>query len=132
MSKSYGNAIALTEEPETVKQTLRNMVTDPARKRRTDPGNPDVCPVGDYHKVFSDKYRMAEVDQGCRSAGIGCIECKMWLFESLQKRVGPIYERRQELEARKGDVSAILEDGAKKAKVAARETMGLVREAMKI
>jgi tryptophanyl-tRNA synthetase len=132
MSKSYGNAIALTENPETMKQTLRNMVTDPARKRRTDPGNPDVCPVGDYHKVFSDKNRMAEVDQGCRSAGIGCIECKMWLFESLQKKVGPIYERRQELETRKGDVSAILEDGAKKAKVAAKETMGLVREAMKI
>jgi len=72
------------------------------------------------------------VDQGCRSAGIGCIECKMWLFESLQKKVGPIYERRQELETRKGDVLVILEDGAKKAKVAARETMGLVRAAMKI
>jgi tryptophanyl-tRNA synthetase len=132
MSKSYGNAIALTEKPEVVKATLRNMVTDPARKRRTDPGNPDVCPVGDYHKVFSDKNRIAEVDQGCRSAGIGCIECKMWLFESLQKKVGPIYERRQELETRKGDVSAILADGAKKAKVAASETMGHVREAMKI
>ncbi len=78
------------------------MVTDPARKRRTDPGNPDVCPVGDYHKVFSDENRIAEVDQGCRSAGIGCIECKMWLFESLQKKVGPIYERRQELGKPKG------------------------------
>jgi len=132
MSKSYGNAIALTEKPEIVKQTLRNMVTDPARKRRTDPGNPDVCPVGDYHKVFSSKNRMAEVDQGCRSAGIGCIECKMWLFESLQEKVAPIYERRQELESRKSDVSAILDEGAKKAKVAAGETMALVREAMKI
>lgn len=132
MSKSYGNAIALTEKPDVVKQTLRNMVTDPARKRRTDPGNPDVCPVGDYHKVFSSKNRMAEVDQGCRSAGIGCIECKMWLFESLQEKVAPIYERRQELESRKSDVAAILDEGAKKAKVAAGETMALVREAMKI
>jgi len=132
MSKSYGNAIALTEKPDVMKQTVKDMMTDPARKRRSDPGNPDICPVGDYHKVFSDENRNTEVDQGCRSAGIGCIECKMWLFESLQKKVGPIYERRQELETRKGDVSAILEDGAKKAKVAAKETMGLVREAMKI
>src|SRR6187399_567497 len=132
MSKSYGNAIALTEKPDVVKQTLRNMVTDPARKRRTDPGNPDICPVGDYHKVFSDEKRIAEVDQGCRSAGIGCIECKMWLFESLQRITAPIYERRQELETRKQDVSNILEEGARKARLAARETMTEVREAMKI
>jgi tryptophanyl-tRNA synthetase len=108
------------------------MVTDPARKRRTDPGNPDVCPVGDYHKIFSDENRIAEVDQGCRSAGIGCIECKMWLFESLQKKVGPIYERRQEMEGKRSDVVDVLAEGAKTAKVAAEETMGLVREAMKI
>ena len=132
MSKSYGNAIALTEKPDVMKQTLRNMVTDPARKRRTDPGNPDVCPVGDYHKVFSDENRIAEVDQGCRSAGIGCIECKMWLFESIQKKVGPIYQRRQELETKKDDVAGILEDGARKAKAAAAETMVLVRDAMKV
>ena len=132
MSKSYGNAIALTENPEVVKKTLKTMVTDPARVRRQDKGNPDVCPVGDYHKVFSDEKRIAEVDQGCRSAGIGCIECKMWLFESLQKVTAPIYERRQELEARKDDVAGILEEGAKKAKVAASATMAEVREAMKI
>src|SRR6185503_11594350 len=132
MSKSYGNAIALTEKPEVVKQTLKTMVTDPARVRRQDPGNPDICPVGDYHKVFSDEKRIAEVDQGCRSAGIGCIECKMWLFESLQKTTAPIYERRQELEGRKQDVVDILEEGAKKARVAAQATMTDVREAMKI
>jgi len=132
MSKSYGNAIALTEKPEVVKQTLKTMVTDPARVRRQDPGNPDICPVGDYHKVFSDEKRIAEVDQGCRSAGIGCIECKMWLFESLQKTTAPIYERRQELEGRKQDVVDILEEGAKKARVAAQATMTEVREAMKI
>ncbi|HET9216530.1 MAG TPA: tryptophan--tRNA ligase, partial [Terriglobia bacterium] len=132
MSKSYGNAIALTEKPEVVKQTLKTMVTDPARVRRQDPGNPDVCPVGDYHKVFSDQKRLAEVDQGCRSAGIGCIECKMWLFDSLQKTTAPIYERRQELESRKQDVVEILEEGAKKARIAASATMSEVREAMKI
>jgi tryptophanyl-tRNA synthetase len=132
MSKSYGNSIALTEKPEVMKQTLKNMVTDPARKRRSDPGNPDVCPVGDYHKVFSSENKIAEVDQGCRSAGIGCIECKMWLFESLQKKVGPIYERRQELESRQNDVAGILEAGAAKAKSVAQVTMGLVREAVKI
>src|SRR6185295_12424995 len=132
MSKSYGNAIALTEKPEVVKQTLKTMVTDPARVRRQDPGNPDVCPVGDYHKVFSDEKRIAQVDQGCRSAGIGCIECKMWLFESIQKKVGPIYQRRQELETKKDDVAGILEDGARKAQAAAGETMVLVRDAMKI
>ena len=132
MSKSYNNAIALTEKSDVIKQTLRTMVTDPARVRRQDPGNPDVCPVGDYHKVFSDEKRNAEVDQGCRSAGIGCIECKMWLFDSLQKRIGPIYERRQQIETRKSDVVEMLNEGAMKAKAVAGETMAEVREAMKI
>jgi len=132
MSKSYNNAIALTENPDVMKQTVRNMMTDPARKRRQDPGNPDVCPVGDYHKVFSDEKRIAQVDQGCRTAGIGCIECKMWLFENLQKRLAPIYERRQELESRRNQVVEILQEGSKKAKQVAAETMAEVREAMKI
>jgi tryptophanyl-tRNA synthetase len=132
MSKSYGNTIALSEKPETMKEIVRNMMTDPARQRRTDPGNPDICPVGDYHDVFSDKNRVAEVDQGCRSAGIGCIQCKTWLFESLQKRLGPIYERRRELEAHPDNVMDILNEGAKKAKTVAGETMAEVRKAMKI
>src|SRR5262245_56432016 len=127
MSKSYNNAISLTEKPEAIKQTVRMMVTDPARVRRQDPGNPDVCPVGDYHKVFSDEKRIAEVDQGCRTAGIGCIECKMWLFESLQRRLSPIYERRQQLESRKNDVIEILNEGASKAKAVAAQTMAEVR-----
>jgi tryptophanyl-tRNA synthetase len=100
--------------------------------RRQDPGNPDVCPVGDYHKVFSDEKRLAEVDQGCRSAGIGCIECKMWLFESLQKTTAPIYERMQALEGKEDDVAGILAEGAKKARTAASATMAEVREALKI
>ncbi len=132
MSKSYNNTIALSEKPAVMKEIVRNMVTDPARIRRQDPGNPDICPVGDYHDVFSDKNKVAQVDQGCRTAGIGCVECKMWLFESLQQRLGPIYERRQEWESHPGDVKDILEAGSKKAKVVAGDTMVEVRNAMKI
>src|ERR1700680_4772610 len=79
MSKSYGNTIMLTDPEPVVRQKLKTMVTDPARVRRTDPGNPDVCPVGDLHKIFSDPVTMARVNEGCRSAGIGCIECKGWV-----------------------------------------------------
>jgi tryptophanyl-tRNA synthetase len=132
MSKSYGNTITLSEKPAAMKEIVRNMVTDPARIRRTDPGNPDICPVGDYHDVFSDKNKVTQVDQGCRSAGIGCVECKMWLFDSLQKRLAPIYERRQELESHPGEVMDILNEGSKKAKVVAGETMNEVRKAIKI
>ena len=132
MSKSYGNTIALNEKPDAMKETVRNMMTDPARARRTDPGNPDICPVGDYHDVFSDKNKVAEVDHGCRTAGIGCIQCKMWLFESLQQRLGPIYERRQQLESHPDDVMDILNEGSKKANATAGETMAEVRKAMKI
>jgi tryptophanyl-tRNA synthetase len=132
MSKSYGNTIALSEKPEVMRETIRTMVTDPARVRRQDPGNPDVCPVGDYHKVFSDTQIIGKVDQGCRTAGIGCIECKSWLFDSVQSRLGSLRQRRQQLEARKQDVIEILHEGSKKARVVAGETMTLVREAMKI
>src|SRR4030095_1699948 len=108
------------------------MVTDPARVRRQDPGNPDVCPVGDYHKVFSDQETLAWVDQGCRTAGIGCIECKMRLFDNLEKRLEPMRRRRQELESHHDDVVCILEEGAKKARTVAEQTMSDVRKAMKI
>jgi len=132
MSKSYGNTITLNEKPEVLKEIVRNMVTDPARVRRTDPGNPDICPVGDYHDVFSEKDKVAEVDHGCRTAGIGCVQCKMWLFDSLMKRLGPVQEKRRELESHPQDVLDILNDGSRKAKAAAIETMDEVRKAMKI
>jgi len=132
MSKSYGNTIALNEKPEVLKEIVRNMVTDPARVRRTDPGNPDICPVGDYHDVFSEKDKVAEVDHGCRTAGIGCVQCKMWLFDSLMKRLGPVQEKRRELESHPQDVLDILNDSSRKAKAAAIETMDEVRKAMKI
>ena len=83
MSKSYGNTILLSEPEASLRQKLKTMVTDPARIRRTDPGDPDKCPVGDLHKIFSTAETMAKVYEGCRTAGIGCIECKGWAARQL-------------------------------------------------
>ena len=130
MSKSYGNTIMLADPEPVVRQKLKTMVTDPARVRRTDPGNPDVCPVGDLHKIFSDKSTMAKVNDGCRSAGIGCIECKGWAADSLFKLLNPIQERRRKYEEKPRDAWDILEAGAEKARKAAAETMNSVRAAM--
>ena len=95
MSKSYGNTILLTDAEPVVRQKLKTMVTDPARVRRSDPGNPDVCPVGDLHKIFSDRATMDKVNVGCRSAGIGCIECKSWAADALVQLLSPMQERRK-------------------------------------
>ena len=89
MSKSYGNTILMTDPEPVVRQKLKTMVTDPARIRRTDPGDPDKCPVGDLHKVFSTPETMAKVYEGCRSAGIGCIECKSWAADGLVQVLQP-------------------------------------------
>lgn len=132
MSKSYGNTIAMGDPPEAVRKAILTMMTDPARKRRSDPGNPEVCPVFGYHKAFSDENKVADVDQGCRSAGIGCVDCKQWLFESHQEVLGPIYERRVYYEENRKEVVDILEDGAARARKVAGQTMSAVREAMKI
>src|ERR1700690_3508808 len=130
MSKSYGNTIMLADPEPVVRQKLKTMVTDPARVRRTDPGNPDVCPVGDLHKIFSSKETMAKVNEGCRSAGIGCIECKGWAADALVKLLNPIQERRRKYEEKPRDAWDILEAGAEKARKAAAETMDGVRAAM--
>ena len=130
MSKSYGNAILLADPEPVVRQKLKTMVTDPARVRRSDPGNPDVCPVGDLHKLFSSKDTMAKVYEGCRSAGIGCIECKSWAADSLVQILNPIQERRKKFEDNPRLAWDILEDGAKRAKAAAARTMNDVRAAM--
>ena len=132
MSKSYGNTIALGDPPKEVRQSMMTMMTDPARKRRNDPGNPDVCPVFDYHKVFSDEKTLEEVDQGCRSAGIGCVECKGWLFDKHQAKFGSIYERRVHYENNQREVEDVLEAGAERARKCAVQTMSEVREAMKL
>jgi len=128
MSKSYNNTILLTDPEPVIRQKLRPMVTDPARVRRTDPGDPDKCPVGDLHKVFSTPETMAAVYDGCRSAGIGCIECKGWAADSIVRELAPIQERR----AQYNDKSALelLRDGAVRARKRASKTMAEVNEAM--
>jgi len=130
MSKSYGNTIMLTDPEPAVRQKLKTMVTDPARVRRSDPGNPDVCPVGDLHKIFSDKATIAKVDQGCRSAGIGCIECKSWAADALVRLLNPMQERRKKFEENPRLAWDILEAGSERARKSAGETMDAVRAAM--
>jgi tryptophanyl-tRNA synthetase len=130
MSKSYGNTIMLTDPEPVVRQKLKTMVTDPARVRRTDPGNPDVCPVGDLHKIFSDKETNDQVNVGCRSAGIGCIECKSWAADSLVRILNPMQQRRKKYEDNPRLAWDILEAGSAKARQVASTTMEEVREAM--
>ncbi len=130
MSKSYGNTVLLTDPEPVVRQKLKPMVTDPARVRRTDPGNPDVCPVGDLHKVFSDQETIAKVYAGCTTAGIGCIECKGWAADSIVRELVPIQERRSKYEQNPQLVQEILNAGSKKATERAEQTMQEVRTAM--
>ena len=130
MSKSYGNTIMLADPEPVVRQKLKTMVTDPARVRRSDPGNPDVCPVGDLHKIFSSKETMAKVNEGCRSAGIGCIECKSWAADALVQLLNPMQERRRKFEENPQLAWDILEAGSERARKAAGETMDLVRASM--
>jgi tryptophanyl-tRNA synthetase len=130
MSKSYGNTIMLADPEPVVRQKLKTMVTDPARVRRSDPGNPDVCPVGDLHKIFSSQETMAKVNEGCRSAGIGCIECKGWAADALVKLLNPMQERRKKFEENPRLAWDILEAGTERARKVAGETMDDVRAAM--
>jgi tryptophanyl-tRNA synthetase len=130
MSKSYGNTILLSDPEPEVRQKLKTMVTDPARVRRKDPGDPDKCPVGDLHKVFSTPETLAKVYDGCRSAGIGCIECKSWAADALEQILKPIQERRAKYTP--AEVEDILIDGSARARNRAEQTMAEVRAAMKL
>jgi len=130
MSKSYGNTLGLTEPDDDIRKKIRTMVTDPARVRRTDAGNPDVCPVGDLHKVFSPAETLAKVYEGCRSASIGCIECKGWAADGIVREIAPIRERRAEYAARPQLVTEILAHGAERARKTAEATMVEVRSAI--
>jgi len=130
MSKSYGNTIQLTDPEPVIRQKLKTMVTDPARVRRTDPGDPDLCPVGDLHKVFSTAETLAKVYDGCRSAGIGCIECKSWAADALVQVLQPIQARRASFT--ESQVFEILEDGSNRARARAEQTMVEVRAAMQL
>jgi tryptophanyl-tRNA synthetase len=130
MSKSYGNTILMTDPEPVVRQKLKTMVTDPARIRRTDAGDPDKCPVGDLHKVFSTPETLAKVYEGCRSAGIGCIECKSWAADALVQLLEPIQARRASFSDLQ--VEEILEDGSERARTRAEQTMQEVRAAMQL
>ena len=132
MSKSYSNTIMLSEPEADLRAKLKTMVTDPARVRRDDPGNPDVCPVFDLHKVFSDEETSAE---GCttaaRTARIGCIECKSWV-RGLRScaTIAPIQEHRRDLEKRPGVIKDVLANGSDRAAKRAQQTLGEVQQAM--
>jgi tryptophanyl-tRNA synthetase len=130
MSKSYGNFISLSESDESIRTKSRAMITDPQRKRRTDPGNPDVCPVYDWHKLFSPPETLAWSAEGCRTAGIGCIECKMSMADNLIKWIEPVRAKREEYAAHPDKVLRILDEGSEKAGEVARKTMSRVREAV--
>jgi len=130
MSKSYGNAITLSESDADIRAKTKVMVTDPARKRRSDPGNPDVCPVYDWHKLFSPPETLKWAAEGCRTAGIGCIECKAAMADNLIKWIAPIRERRVEYEKNPRRVLELIDAGSKRARIEAVKTMARVREAV--
>jgi tryptophanyl-tRNA synthetase len=130
MSKSYGNTILLSDPEPVIRQKLKPMVTDPARVRRTDPGNPELCPVFDLHKVFSSAEVQQKAREGCTTAGIGCIECKSWVADAVVAELAPIQERRRKYEAAPELVKEILEDGTRRATKRAEQTMIEVRDAM--
>jgi tryptophanyl-tRNA synthetase len=130
MSKSYGNAIMLSESDDDIRKKTKVMVTDPARKRRQDPGNPDICPVFDWHKLFSPIETQTWAAHGCRTAGIGCIECKAKMADHLIKWIEPIRLRRQDFEGDPQQVLEYLDTGSKRARLVAQQTMDRVREAV--
>jgi tryptophanyl-tRNA synthetase len=132
MSKSYGNTIDLGEDAESTRKKIMGMVTDPARKRRQDPGNPDVCGIFYLHKVTSETDTIAWVDTNCRTAGIGCVDCKKKLLERLLPEQERMRERREALLARPGDVDDLVQLGTRKAREVAARTMDEVRTAMKL
>jgi len=130
MSKSYNNTISLRESPTSVEEKIRTMLTDPARKRRQDPGDPQKCPVWNYHHIYSDEQVKSWVQEGCRSAGIGCVECKQPIIDAILKEQQPIRERAREYEKDPDTVRGIINEGCEAAREVARETQEEVRAAM--
>jgi tryptophanyl-tRNA synthetase len=130
MSKSYENAIYLSDSPKEVEQKILTMVTDPARIKKTDAGNPELSPVFQLHKIFSSKEEQEEVAEGCKTAGIGCIDCKRVLIKNIFRVMEPIWEKRNELLNNPDMLYDIANKGTEKANKTAEETMKLVREAM--
>jgi len=132
MSKSYKNHIELSESDDNIRAKLKVMVTDPARIRREDSGNPDVCPVFDLHKVFSSEETQQKAAEGCRTASIGCIECKSWVADAIVATIAPIRERREDLSRRPSVVKDVLANGKDRAAKRANETLAEAKHAMGI
>ena len=130
MSKSYGNAVFLSDTPKEIDQKLSRMMTDPARVKRTDPGEPEKCPAFQLHKVYSTTEEIEEVSRGCRTAGIGCLDCKKVMIKHVVAELAPIYEKRAALEKKPREVVEVLAAGNKVARHKASETMTEVREAV--
>ncbi|MCH7696016.1 MAG: tryptophan--tRNA ligase [Proteobacteria bacterium] len=130
MSKSYNNTIALRDSPASVEEKIRTMPTDPARVRRTDPGEPSKCPVWNLHEVYSDEDTKDWVQEGCRSAGIGCLDCKQPIIDAILKEQGPIRQRAKEYQDDPETVRGIISEGTEAARDVARETLEEVRQAM--
>ncbi len=132
MSKSYHNTINLSDTEPAVRQKLKTMVTDPARVRRTDPGNPDLCPVYEFHKIYSPQGIQDQVSKDCRTASIGCIDCKKLVADRLVEQLTPIWDKRAKLTQDLSQVDEIVEAGSKRAATVAKATLQEVNEAMKI
>jgi len=132
MSKSYGNEIRLSESPEDIRQKIMTMMTDPARKRRSDPGEPNVCPVFEHHRVFTDEEGREWAARGCRTAGIGCVDCKRLLLEKMLPVVEPLYETRVKLEEKPEFIEEVLFEGSRKARSIASGTLDQARQAMRL
>jgi len=132
MSKSYGNAIQLSDPSDVIRQKVRPMVTDPARKRRSDPGNPDICPVFDLHKIFTPEADRPMVATNCRTAGWGCLDCKDVLLKHMLPPLEKIRERRQAFAEKPDAVKDVLIEGSRRARVVAQQTMKEVRDAVKL
>jgi len=132
MSKSYNNAIYLSDSEKDLREKLRTMVTDPARVRRTDPGDPDICPVFSYHKIFSEVGVVDRVNTECRTAAIGCIDCKKLVGDRMVRRLEPIWEAREKWVGHPRKLEAVVAEGSEKAAKVAAQTIEEVREAIKL
>ncbi|RLC31248.1 MAG: tryptophan--tRNA ligase [Deltaproteobacteria bacterium] len=132
MSKSYGNAILLSDPDDDIDRKVSQMITDPQRARKTDPGDPGVCNVFSFHEMYSDPEQVKTIETQCRSAGIGCVECKRLMAAALKKALEPVRERRKELESDPGKVAEIIAEGNRKAGAVAQQTMREVRDRISI
>ena len=132
MSKGYDNAIFVSDPKGVVNKKVSEMITDPQRARRSDPGRPEFCNVFTFHELYTDKEKVKEIDKGCREASIGCVECKKIMASHLNKALSPIREKRAELEAHLSIIENIIDEGNKKARKFAQTTMEEVREVVKI